>query len=58
MLDIEILGKQARSKILTIYDQIIKQEASQVNLVNELEKIFSPYYCTNLEKDVTINKDE
>lgn len=58
MLDIEILGKQARSKILTIYDQIIKQEASQVNLVNELEEIFSPYYCTNLEKDVTINKDE
>lgn len=58
MLDIEILGEQARSKILTIYDQIIKQEASQVNLVNELEEIFSPYYCTNLEKDVTINKDE
>lgn len=47
MLDIEILGKQARSKILTIYDQIIKQEASQVNLVNELEEIFNPYYCAN-----------
>ena len=47
MLDIEILGEQDRSKILAIYDHIVKQEASQANLVNELEEIFSPYYCTN-----------
>ncbi len=58
MLDIEILGEQARERILAVYKQMVGQEAPQANLVKELEKIFYPYYCTNERKDVTMNKDE